>query len=224
MSTHMIGFQSFSRFFAWFCIGQISLHQQLHLQLFKYSVNLCFIPKFFSTYDLSRRHRSSRSPNMNGLKFNPSTMRRLLSSKAGDAQRCKEFWKPSKPYHVGIHWKALTKYSQMSTHMIGFQSVSSFFAWFCIGQISMHQQHIKGKRWILYQNSIYNCSSNIWWIYVSFQKYFQKYDLSRRHWSSRSPSMNGLKFNPSTMNTEHGRGEGLTCLGARCKPGLNWPL
>ena len=88
----------------------------------------------------------------------------------------------------------------------------------------MHQQHIKGKRWIFYQNSIYKCSSNIWWIYASFQKYFQRYDLSRRHWSSRCPSMNGLKFNPSTMNTEHGRGEGLTCLGARCKPGLNWPL
>ena len=39
-------------------------------------------------------------------------MRRLLSS---EAQGCKEFWIPSKPCHVGIHWKALTDYSLMST-------------------------------------------------------------------------------------------------------------
>ena len=31
------------------------------------------------------------------------------------------FWKPSKPCHVGIHWIPLTEYSQMSTHLKGFQ-------------------------------------------------------------------------------------------------------
>ena len=36
-------------------------------------------------------------------------MLRLLSSKA---QWGNTFWKPSKPYHVGIHWKALAEYSQ----------------------------------------------------------------------------------------------------------------
>ena len=39
-------------------------------------------------------------------------LRPLLSK----AQGCKDFWKPSKPCHVGIHWIALTEYSQMSTH------------------------------------------------------------------------------------------------------------
>ena len=42
--------------------------------------------------------------------------------------------------HVGIHWKVLTEYYQMSTHVPGFQSFFRFFASFCIGKIS-HQQH-----------------------------------------------------------------------------------
>ena len=71
-------------------------------------------------------------------------MLRLLSS---EAQECNNFSKPSKPYHVGINLKALPEYSQMSTHVPGFQSYFSvFFASFCIGKVS-HQQH-KGKGWI----------------------------------------------------------------------------
>ena len=66
-------------------------------------------------------------------------MLRLLSSKE---QGCKYFWIPSKPCHVGIHWIALTEYSQMSTHVPGFQSFFRFFATFFIGQTS-HQQHIR---------------------------------------------------------------------------------
>ena len=54
----------------------------------------------------------------------------------------KYFCKPYKPCHVGIHWKALrlAEYSQMSTHMPGFQSSFRFLAFICIGQIS-HRQH-----------------------------------------------------------------------------------
>ena len=61
---------------------------------------------------------------------------RLLLSKA---QGCKDFKKPSKPCHVGIHKLALTGYSHMSTHMPGFHSFSSFFALSYIGKISHHQ-------------------------------------------------------------------------------------
>ena len=43
---------------------------------------------------------------------------RLISSKA---QERKDFWKASKPCHVGIHWIALVEYSQMSSHEPGFQ-------------------------------------------------------------------------------------------------------
>ena len=57
----------------------------------------------------------------------------LLSSKAHGR---KDFWKPSKPYYVGIYWIALTDYSQMSTHVPGFQSFLRLFASFCIGLIS----------------------------------------------------------------------------------------
>ena len=64
------------------------------------------------------------------------SMLELFLSKA---QGCKDFLKPSEPYHVGIHWIALAEYFQMCTHLPGFQSFFRFFASFCIGQIS-HQQ------------------------------------------------------------------------------------
>ena len=51
-------------------------------------------------------------------------MLRLPSSKA---QGCKDFQKPVKPCHVGINWIALTEYSQMSTHLAGFQSILGFW-------------------------------------------------------------------------------------------------
>ena len=33
-----------------------------------------------------------------------------------------EMWQLPKPCHVGTHWKALAEYSQVSTHLPGFQS------------------------------------------------------------------------------------------------------
>ena len=39
----------------------------------------------------------------------------------------------SKLCHVDIHWKALIEYSQVSTHVPGFQSFFRFFASFSIG-------------------------------------------------------------------------------------------
>ena len=65
------------------------------------------------------------------------SMLRLLLS---EAQELKNLWKSSKPCHLGIHWKALIAYSQMSTHLPGFRSFFSFFTLFCFDQIS-HQQH-----------------------------------------------------------------------------------
>ena len=51
-------------------------------------------------------------------------MLRLLLSKV---QGHKDFQKPSKPCHVGINWKALTEYTQISTHMSGLHSFLRFF-------------------------------------------------------------------------------------------------
>ena len=53
-------------------------------------------------------------------------MLRLLSSKV---QGRNDFRKSFEPCHAGIHWIALTEYSQMSTNLPGFQS---FFQVFCI--------------------------------------------------------------------------------------------
>ena len=42
----------------------------------------------------------------------------------------KDFWEPSKPCHVGTHWKVLSEYSQMRTNVPVFQSF--FLKFFCI--------------------------------------------------------------------------------------------
>ena len=42
----------------------------------------------------------------------------------------------SNPCHVGIHWKALTEYSQMSTLVPGFQSFSVFLHHFTLDSSS----------------------------------------------------------------------------------------
>ena len=49
---------------------------------------------------------------------NPSNVEAILSSKV---QGDKDFGKPSKPCHVGIHLKALAEHSQMSTHLPGYK-------------------------------------------------------------------------------------------------------
>ena len=64
----------------------------------------------------------------------------MLSLLLSKAQECKNLRKTSKPCHIGIHLKALAEYSQLSTHVPGFQSFIKFFASFYIMQIS-HQQH-----------------------------------------------------------------------------------
>ena len=72
-----------------------------------------------------------------------SMLKLLLSM----AEKCKKFWNPTKTCNVGIHWKALAEYYQMSTHMPRFQSFFSFFCIIlCIDQIShQHQQQPKGS-------------------------------------------------------------------------------
>ena len=60
-------------------------------------------------------------------------MLRLLSSKA---RGCKDFCKPTKPCHVGIHWKALTEYSQRSNNLSGFSHFSGFLYHFVSAKIA----------------------------------------------------------------------------------------
>ena len=56
----------------------------------------------------------------NNLFLTLTMLRLILSPKA---QGCKDFWKPSQPCHVGIHWIAFNEYSQMSTHVLGFRLI-----------------------------------------------------------------------------------------------------
>ena len=74
-------------------------------------------------------------------------MLRLLSSKA---QGSKDFLKPSKLFHVGIYWIALSSCSQMSSHLPGFQSI--FFLHHFFNSQTSHQQ----EGYIYYYIDIYS--------------------------------------------------------------------
>ena len=112
-------------------------HKSLFCKIFQGEMFIWTLPKTFHSilfnnyYHRSRCH-VSRSPGMNGLTL---PMLRLLSSKTKIFENHLII-----PCHVGIHWKALVEYSQMSTHLPGFTSFSRFLASFWIAQI-IHQQH-----------------------------------------------------------------------------------
>ena len=53
-----------------------------------------------------------------------------------EAQERKDFWKLSIPCHLGIHWIALTKYSQMSTMCQGFSNLSGFSHHFALAKLA----------------------------------------------------------------------------------------
>ena len=79
-------------------------------------------------------------------------MLRLLSSKA---QGRKDFWKPLKPCHVGIHWIALAEYSQMSTHLPGFIDFSGFLHYFVLAildtssiRVNPYTTAVPSKAWL----------------------------------------------------------------------------
>ena len=50
--------------------------------------------------------------------------------------RCKDFWKPSKPCNVGIYWRALAEYSQMSTYVPVFQTFFRFLHHFVLAKLA----------------------------------------------------------------------------------------
>ena len=74
-------------------------------------------------------------------------MLRLLSFKA---QGGKDFRKPSKPCHVGIHWIALAEYSHMSTHLPEFQSFFSFFNHFVLAKLVTSRIRVNGWHNIIF--------------------------------------------------------------------------
>ena len=71
-------------------------------------------------------------------------MLRLLSSKA---QTCKDFWKPYKPCHVGIHYTALAEYSQMSSPICqGFSHFLGFLHHFALGKSATSSIVVNAKK------------------------------------------------------------------------------
>ena len=133
MSTHLPRFRSFFRFFHNFVLAK-SATSSIRVNYFMWH----FLTHLYleCTHSLTTYDKT-----LFVVKFNEGMltlpMLRLLSSKA---QGRKDFRKLSKRCHVGTHLIALTEYSQMSTHVPGFQSFLRFFVSFCIGKIS-HQQH-----------------------------------------------------------------------------------
>ena len=60
-------------------------------------------------------------------------MLKLLSTKA---QGCKHLRNTSKPWYVGIHWKALAEYPQISTICQGFSHFISFSHHFVLAELA----------------------------------------------------------------------------------------
>ena len=58
------------------------------------------------------------------------------------AQGCKDLLKPSKPCHVGTHWKALAAHSQMSTHL---PRVSIILHNFVLANLAVRSIRVKEK-------------------------------------------------------------------------------
>ena len=67
--------------------------------------------------------------------------------------------KRSKPCHVGIHWIVLTEYSQMSTHLPGFQSFLRFLHHFVLAKLASSSIRVKNvciqsRRCFIYLQSL----------------------------------------------------------------------
>ena len=66
-------------------------------------------------------------------------MLRILSSNAQKAKNYENHFNPVMLVILGIHWKALAEYYQMSTHLPWFQTFLKFLS-FHVDQISNQQQ------------------------------------------------------------------------------------
>ena len=85
---------------------------------------LDFIEYYFFSSIFYKRCPGQKDVTQNSWDILTLPMHRLFSSKA---QGYKAFRKPSRPCRIGIHWIALARYSQMSTHVPGFSVISLGF-------------------------------------------------------------------------------------------------
>ena len=103
------------------------------------------------------------------------TLPMLLSPKA---QGCKDFQKPSKSGQVGIHWKALAEYSQMSTHLPGFQSFFTFLQNFALAKLATSSKRVniifKHKDAKLFKKTSKPCHVCIHWNANFFETHLTK--------------------------------------------------
>ena len=67
----------------------------------------------------------------------------MLRPLSYNTQEYSDFLKASKPCPVGIHWEALAEYSQMSTHVPGFQSFFSFLHHFVLAKLATSSIRVK---------------------------------------------------------------------------------
>ena len=79
------------------------------------------------------------SQNITRVRYlNPSNAE-TISSKA---QECKILEKPLKPCRLGIHLRALAEYSQMSTHLPGFQYFFFFLHLFVLAKLATSSMRV----------------------------------------------------------------------------------
>ena len=98
-------------------------------------------------------------------------MLRLLSSKE---QGRKDFWKSSKPCHVGIHLIALAEYSQRSTNVPGFQSFFMCLHHFVLAKLATSSIRVNSTLEMKKSLTKYHIMFTVFWFIFSFI-YFRKY-------------------------------------------------
>ena len=91
----------------------------------------------------------------------------------------KNFWKPSKPCHVGIHWKALAEYFQLSTHLPGFQSFSGFLHHFVLAKLATSSMRVNTWHVHLVPFAV-NCVLQHAWIVILYKNIYTGLQINNR--------------------------------------------
>ena len=106
------------------------------------------------------------------------------------AQGPKDLCKPSKPCLVGIHWIALTEYSQMSTHVPGFQSLFSLFLHRLVSvKLAISSIRVKSRNYMFGTERVANL----------FPLYQPPHNRSRSHYLSPGPCFRSVVWPPGSL-------------------------
>ena len=119
----------------------------------------------------------------------------VLGKLSSESQGCKDYKNTFKPCHVGNHWITLTKYSQISTHVPGFNHFWGFLHHFVLACYFSN----KSILWKIFEAEMLLRSQTttplqiFCWLMLYSQVIFKSVRVADDVLSSRALSVNGLK-------------------------------